>query len=291
MSQQTFDVPAEATEDSGFFARLANPVRSRPLPAFFVLAYAISWLPAISYAITGSGPVILSCGPTIAAIVVLALTVGKPGVKALFRAIVKWRVPLRWWLVAILTPIGLSALATALNVATGAERPTSDDLAKWTNIPALVLIILLVPLIGGAWEEPGWRGYSLPELLKSRSALSASLVLGVLWSLWHIPVLAIGDQHWSDLVLVIPATVVITWVFLNALSSVLVVMVLHSLNNTVSGEYFSQWFEGSDSTRQSWWLVVVWAIAAVLVVRFSGVFRNAATRSGSGATQFSARRS
>jgi cobalamin synthase len=90
-------------------------------------------------------------------------------------------------------------------------------------------------------------------------------------------VLVIGDQKWSDLVLVIPATIVITWVFLNALSSVLVVMVLHSLNNSVSGEYFSQCFEGSDSTRQSWWLVVVWAIAAALVVRLAPGFRKAPT--------------
>jgi len=277
ISEHTLDVASETAEDDGFFTRLTEPVRSRPLIAFFVLAYAISWLPAISYAITGSGPVILSVGPTLAAIIVLALTTGKRGLKSLFRAIVKWRVPLRWWLVAIFTPIVLSALATALNIAFGAARPTSDDVAKWTNILPLALIILLVPLIGGAWEEPGWRGYSLPQLLKNRSALNASLVLGVLWSLWHIPVLVIGDQKWSDLVLVIPATIVITWVFLNALSSVLVVMVLHALNNSVSGEYFSQWFEGSDSTRQSWWLVVVWAVAAALVVRLAPGFRKAPT--------------
>jgi membrane protease YdiL (CAAX protease family) len=229
----------------------------------------------LTYLATGSGPTILSCGPFLAAVAVLTLTSGRQGITTLFRSMRRWRVPRRWWAVAILTPPLLSSLATLLNVALGAPAPTADELGTWTNIFPTALLILLVPLIGGAWEEPGWRGYSLPRLLAERSALTASLVLGVAWAFWHLPVYLVDDQHWSDLVLVVLATVVFTWIFQGALGSVLVAMVFHALNNAVSGEYFSQMFDGDDSVRQSWMLVAVWGVAAALVVRFGAGFRRA----------------
>ncbi len=190
---------------------------------------------------------------------------------------VKWRVPVRWWVLAITGPIVLSGLATLLNVALGAPTPTSEELGAWTNVAPTALAILLIPVIGGAWEEPGWRGYALPRLLAERSPLVASLILGVLWSVWHLPVYFVDDQHWSDLVLVVFATIAFTWFFQNALQSVLLAMVVHAMNNTISGEYFSQMFDGSDSTRQSWMLVVTWGIAAALVVRYAPRFRTAPT--------------
>ena len=63
------------------------------------------------------------------------------------------------------------------------------------------------------------------------------------------------------------------WLFQSALGSVLIAMVFHAMNNAVSGEYVSQMFDGSDSTRQSWMLVIVRSAAAVLVVRFGRTFR------------------
>jgi membrane protease YdiL (CAAX protease family) len=187
-----------------------------------------------------------------------------------------WRVPPVWWAVALLTPPVLTVAAAVLNVAFGASVPSSDDLGTWTNVLPTFALILLVPVIGGAWEEPGWRGYALPRLLARRSALEASLILGVLWALWHVPVFLIGDQHWSDLVLVVVVTVVLTWLFRNAFGSVLIAMVFHAMNNAFSGEYVSQMFDGDDSARQSWMLVVVWSVAATLVVFFARGFRRTA---------------
>jgi membrane protease YdiL (CAAX protease family) len=276
VTDHALDLPAP--RGGGTLVRpLAGAVRRHPLIAFFVLAYAISWSASIVYFATGSGPTIVSCGPALAAILVLALTTGRSGVKALFRSMLQWRVGARWWAVALLTPVVLSAAATGLNVALGAPTPTADELATWTNVLPTALIILLVPAIGGAWEEPGWRGFALPRLLAERSALSASLVLGVLWAFWHLPVYFVDDQHWSDLVLVVLGTIVFTWLFQSAACSLLIAMVFHALNNAVSGEYFSQMFEGDDSVRQSWMLVVTWGIAALLVVCFARGFRRRAT--------------
>jgi uncharacterized protein len=272
---RTYDMPLVERRLVTLPRRVASAVRGRPLVSFFVLAYALSWWPAFTYLLLGGGPPILGCGPTLAAVAVLALTSGRPGLRSLWRSMLRWRVGLRWWAVALLAPILFSALATALNVALGAPTPSAEDFGRWTNVLPTALIILLVPLIGGAWEEPGWRGYALPRLLAERSALSASLVLGVLWAFWHVPVFLVGDQHWSDLVLVVVVTIFLTWLFQNALQSVLVAMVFHALNNSASGEYLSQMFEGDDSVRQSWMLVLVWSVAVGLVVLFARGFRKA----------------
>ena len=262
-----------AADRRGAVAVVADIVRARPLVWFFLLAFAFSWWSSIIVLTTGSGPPILGFGPFLAAVAVLALTVGKPGVRALFRSMVMWRVGLRWWLVAVLTPIVLTALATALNVALGAPMPTSEEFSRWPDALLTGLLILCIPFIGGAWEEPGWRGYALPRLLAARSPMAASLVLGVIWAVWHVPLFLTGDQHWSDLVLVVFASVVFTWLFQNALQSVLIAMVLHATNNAVSGEYFSQMFTDADSIRQSWLLVGVWGVAAALVANRARGFR------------------
>jgi membrane protease YdiL (CAAX protease family) len=273
MSEHILKSPRELRSRVAPLARLADAIRRQPLPAFFVLAFAYSWLPSLIYAFTGSGPTILSCGPALAAFTVLGLTDGKAGLKRLFGSMLKWRAGWRWWAAALLGPAVLAGLATALNLALGAPTPSADDLGSWTNVLPTALIILLVPAIGGAWEEPGWRGFALPRLLAERSALGASLILGTLWAVWHLPVYFVGDQHWSDLVLVVVGTIVFTWLFQSAGASLLIAMVFHAMNNAVSGEYFSQWFDGADSTRQSWMLVLVWGVAAALVIAFARRFR------------------
>ena len=273
MSQHALENPAVCRRRRRPLAGAMHAVRARPLVAFFVLAYALSWWPSLIYLATGSGPPILGCGPFLAAVTVLALTSGKVGIKGLFRSMLSWRVGLRWWAIAILAPVVMTSLAAGLNIALGASTPSASDLANWPSIFATALVILLVPIAGGAWEEPGWRGYALPRLLARRSALEAGLALGVLWALWHVPLFLTGKQHWSDLVLVVVVSVFLTWLFRNALGSVLVTMVFHATNNAFSGGYVSPMFHGSDSVRQSWMLVVVWGTAAVLVALFAKSFR------------------
>nr|MDQ3736412.1 CPBP family intramembrane metalloprotease [Actinomycetota bacterium] len=135
-------------------------VKRHPLITFFVLAYALSWWPAILYAFDLVPTPIVGFGPFLAALVVLAITRGKTGVVELLRRMVRWRVGLRWYAVALLLPVVITLAAAAFNVLLGAQAPSSVELGGWTSLFSTFFILLFIPGFGGTWEEPGWRGYA-----------------------------------------------------------------------------------------------------------------------------------
>jgi membrane protease YdiL (CAAX protease family) len=247
-------------------------VKRHPLIAFFVLTWALSWWPWILYAFGLSPTPIASFGPFLAALVVLAITQGKSGIGGLLRRMVRWRVGIRWYAVALLLPVGIALAATALNVLLGAQAPSAADLGGWTGLFSTFAVVLLIPAAGGAWEEPGWRGFALPSLQAGRSALVASLILGAVWALWHLPfVVATGQMGGWDIVNIMAWTLVLTWVYNGTGGSVLIVMLFHAMFNTVSGSFISPLaFSGADSVRQSWLLAAVWCAVAVAVVMWAG---------------------
>jgi uncharacterized protein len=250
---------------------LSSMVKQRPLITFFVLTYALSWLAWPLWA-SGLYPIapVFSFAPFLAALVVLAVTRGKGGVGGLLRRMVRWRVGIRWYAVALLLPAGLTLAATVLNVLLGARAPSAADLSGWTGLLPGFAVALLIPGLGGAWEEPGWRGFALPRLQAGRSALFAALILGVLIAAWHLPLMVVGDVHWSDTVSIMGAVIVFNWVFNNANGSVLIIMMMHATNNAVSGSFFGPMFSGADSVRQGWLLAAVWCAVAIVVVILAG---------------------
>lgn len=246
-------------------------VRRYPLIVFFVLAYVFSWWPWPLYAFGLSPSPIIAFGPFLAAILVLALTTGKGGVVTLLRRMVRWRVRPVWYAVALLLPVAISGGAALLNVVVlGASAPSPAELGAWSGLVPTFFLLLLVPGIGGAWEEPGWRGYALPKLQGGHSALLASLILGVVWAFWHLPLMVIGQIPLSDPVYIVAWSVVLTWVFNNTNGSVLIAMLMHNIHNVISGGYFSAMFSGADWVRQGWLLVALWCAVAAIVVVVNG---------------------
>ena len=223
-----------------------------------------------SYALGVFPNPVASFGPFLAALVVLALTEGKAGLLGLFRRMIRWRVAPGWYAVALLLPAVLTAVATMLNVMLGARSSVSSPTRRLAWHLSTFAIVLLVPGVGGAWEEPGWRGYAVPRLQNGRSALVASLILGVLIAGWHLPLIVVGQVDYPDIVLILAAVIVFNWVFNNAKGSVLIIMLMHAANNAVSGSFFSPMFTGADSIRESWLLALVWWVVAVLVIVISG---------------------
>jgi len=159
--------------------------------------------------------------------------------------------------------------AVHVNMLLGAESPSAAALDAWPGIFSTFAIVLLIPGVGGAWEEPGWRGYAVPRLQSGRSALVASLILAVLIAGWHLPLMVVGQVYYSDIVLIVAAVIVFNWVFNNAKGSVLIIMLMHAANNAAFG-FFSPMFSGADSISQSWLLALVWVVVAGLVIAIAG---------------------
>jgi membrane protease YdiL (CAAX protease family) len=158
--------------------------------AFFILAYALSWLVWIPAALAGAGQTLLvvgAFGPAVAAYIVLRTTGGSVGAWA--RQILHWRVQPRWYLYAL----GLPALLFAVvNGALALLGKPIDLVLLADRAPSYLAGLAFVALLGGGQEEPGWRGFALQRLQQRFTPLRATLVLAVLWGLWHLPVYGLG---------------------------------------------------------------------------------------------------
>jgi membrane protease YdiL (CAAX protease family) len=252
---------------------IARLVRRYPLGTFFLLACVCSWWPWPLYAAGLAPAPIAGFGPFLAALVVLPLTHGRAGLGTLLRRMVRWRVGVGWYAAALLIPVAISLTAAGLNLRLGAQVPAAAALAGWPGLVVTFLVLLLVPGLGGSWEEPGFRGYAQPRLQAGRPALVASLILGTLWIGWHLPLFLTGNIHWSDVVFIPAFAVVLTWVFNSTGGSVLLVMLSHNMNNTISGAFVGQMFAGADSVRQSWLYAALWCLVALAVVVVAGPAR------------------
>jgi membrane protease YdiL (CAAX protease family) len=157
----------------------------RPLLMFFALAFGLSWGNVFLSTAWPSFPFLFPYGPLLAALIVAGVTRGTDGLKELANRCLRWRVGPRWYAAAILVPVALALAAVGLNVLLGAPMPSADRFGPW--YPPLLLLpeVLFDAPLG---EESGWRGYALPLLPAGGSALTSSLVLGVLVAGWHLPI-------------------------------------------------------------------------------------------------------
>jgi uncharacterized protein len=249
---------------------VGGSVRKHRLIAFFVLAYLLTWW---IYPLLKFSPLLGIFGlfgPALAAIIMAAVTDGKAGVKALLSSVVLWRVGLQWYVIALGLPTLLALTTAALNYLLGA--------AEFIQAGALtpIELVLFVLVVG---EELGWRGYALPLLLEKRSALTASLILGVLWGLWHLPTFLVPGtpQYGLPLVafvlLTVEYSILMTWVFLHTHGSVLIATLFHGAINLSQGFFLG----GMEGASRYWLLSIVYGVAALITAVWLGL--NAARKS------------
>ena len=217
-------------------------VRRHPLIMFFILTYALAWilwLPLVVLQDTipaAPGLVLVLLGsnvPFLLAIVLTALVLGRGSLRKLLGRLLIWRVDPRWYLVVVLGPVALSGGMVAFNAFVGGP-------AISVCVPLLTVVITLAFFIfpGSALgEEIGWRGYALPRLQSGRSALSASLIVGVIWAFYHLPLFFTGQAFRSPSLLVpfvvsgLALSVILTWVYNSTVGSLLLVVLLHAAAN------------------------------------------------------------
>lgn len=221
--------------------RISDWLKRHRVIAFFILAYAIAWLgwwleaAGIQW---GAFPGYF--GPAIAAILVAAITSGKAGLEELLARLFRWRVPFKWYLAAALLPAGSVLVVVAFLTLTGSTAAEFDPGRLSSILPQLAFMLVVGSLYGvfvTSGEELGWRGYALPWLLERHSAFAASIVVGIFWWLWHLPVGILFSDGASfsaaDALLyglgVNSASLIYTWMFRHTRGSVLIASLFHSV--------------------------------------------------------------
>ncbi|MCB0192954.1 MAG: CPBP family intramembrane metalloprotease [Anaerolineae bacterium] len=232
-------------------------IKRHPLITFFILTYALTW--ATAPLIGGVIPQI----PFLTVGIVLALTEGRQGLKALLRQATHWRVGWKWYLIAPGIVMAFNFGAVGLNLLLGAHISPSYEPYSVAYLVEGIFIVMLF----GMWEEPGWTGYALPRLRIGRSLLLATLILAVLRTLWHLPLFLSGDIPWSDVVLNVAAQVIISWLYYRTNRSLLMVMLLHFSSNYVAEVVFSL-FVGGDFTQFAWLQAALASLIALGLIVF-----------------------
>ena len=239
---------------------------------FFVLTFLISWSLMIPWARDGGDTfplAIAGYGPFLAAVIVIWISKGRTELRHWLGKVFRLRIPVILYLAgAFFLPLVVGGLQYGLYRVLGGE-PDFSTANSWDLYPAnLVLVFLLY----GGFEEPGWRGFALPALLERFHPLLATLVLGVIHSAWHLPLLShYGTTFGWYLFNLIPLTVVFNWFYLKSRKSVIPVMLLHASTNVI--ENFVPTPDvvlGGLGTETVLTGVVYWAMAIVIVILTRG---------------------
>lgn len=162
--------------------------------------------------------------PSIVALVLTAVTRGKKGVSDLFIRQTIQKTSVKWFLFSI---IGIPALVSLAVLTSLKFDVLSFELRTTQLLPQIIVIILI-----GVGEEYGWRGFLLPRLLKKYSVFKSSLILGLIWGVWHFPAYLIGTgvplemNFMVFLLWVILGTLFISWIYYHS-KSVLTSILVH----------------------------------------------------------------
>ena len=249
-------------------------VRRHRFSTFVALTLVLTWAPwlaVVSLLRTGRPPSVTTLvlfggfGPFLAAVVV---AVAGGDARSWFRNLVDVRGPPRVWLAAVLVPVVLYLGAMGAFVLAGGEFDRAGVLPA-AAIPAVVF----ATFVRGGLEEPGWRGLALPVLQRRIGAFRASIAIGVVWALWHVPLFLMpgssqaGTPFALYAAVVVGISVIATWLYNAGGGRMLVPVVFHTLSNAVSVTTASG-VVGDGIGSQVALLAVVWAVVAVLVWRY-----------------------
>lgn len=231
-------------------------------PLFFLLSYLLSW-----WLLPVSRQGMLPHGPALAAVIVIALTVGRPGLREFWGRLTNFRGG--WWYLA-----GPAILASGLVVAFFINVLLGASVSGGPKLPLAAVVLLM--LVGGEWEEPGWSGYALPALQErySRAAhgpLIATLILGIFRGIWHLPLVIVGAIPWYEGILLnlLVFQPIISWLYNKTRGSVPVIMVFHLTSNLLGG-LAGPVFAGAEGVQYKILFYVFGFLAALVIALRSG---------------------
>jgi uncharacterized protein len=210
---------------------------------FFLITFLITWgigafaifLPAQFQALVGelsdTSPIyfLAIAAPTISATILTFARDGWSGLRSLYARLFRWGFGLRWYLLVLLVIPAVGWIATRF---TGAS-----PLKTFNDLTEFFLLLIYMLLTGPLCEELGWRGFALPRLLDRFNPFFASLILGVIWGIWHLPSFFVGGMVQAGLSLplflltALLLSFFVTWVFQHTGGSVLITVLVHYIFN------------------------------------------------------------
>ena len=244
--------------------RMSPRIGAITLPLFLGLGFALSWYPwllaLLRHATSGPNPL----GLLLAALIVSAIAAGWRGPRDLLLAIIRVRVPPSRWLAAFMIPVGIVALALAcaslFGIAIRMQAPPWSDL-----LDRFIFTFLFVAL----GEEPAWRGFLLPLLQRRFSPVTATLIIGAIWAIWHLPLWG-NEFPWPTvpafLVSLFGGAFVLSWLYNSSRGSVLMPMLMHATLNTISAGYAFHLIGKADLPTFWWLYAALWLVGGATVL-------------------------
>ena len=253
------------------------------LPLFFLISFIISWAIWIPQAITTLGicksaisvesplNLIAVWGPGLAAIILSVLAESKGGIKKLFHPIKYWRVGIHWYIFVLFYPIGKWLAAYFTDTLLGQSYILgSSPIQSFFDLPEQAIMIpvaVVSTFLNTLGEEVGWRGFALPKLQVKYTAFVSTVIIGLFWGFWHIPMWI--AQGYMDLSLfpvitktfsIVPLAIIFTWVYNSTKGSLLLVWLFH-VSITITG-YFVPSLPTTNEEILSWAVAIIIVIAA-----------------------------
>jgi membrane protease YdiL (CAAX protease family) len=228
-------------------------IKTHTLWVYFVLAYALTWgASAMHLTLSRDGNVagvstqaqvpaalLVLLGPALAALVAAGIEQGWRGLRHLLRPLLAWKVGWSWWVFVFAYPILHHLAIAGVRWAAGGPAPRffHNPSLPQNSIVLALAIGIGVNLVRGLGEEIGWRGFALPRLQHRRGTLAASLILGIVWALWHWHPTNANLLGWRlmiwHLLTVLPAAMLYTWLYNHVQGSLLAIVVFHMWQDVV----------------------------------------------------------
>ena len=235
-------------------------LQRRPLLSFYLIAFVLSWLAWLPYVLSKQGLGILPfhlpeaflllglyLGPIFSSFLMTAITAGKPGVRDLLHRFVLWRVHWKWYLftliaVPLVQVVGAIILMLLFTGNLSALKPLALQYYPFA--------LLFQIVVSGLGEEPGWRGFALPRWQQRYGPVWGTLILGILWGCWHLPLFL---TDWADpgtnlltvgavILETVCVSFLITWVLNYTGGSILMAILLHSGVDAFASQSWSSLF-------------------------------------------------
>ena len=260
---------------------LSDNLNRCQLPLFFLFSLIISWAVWVPQAVvkmsnpaaaaaTGSPMNVLAVwGPGLSAIILSLLIAGKAGFRWLFRPVLIWRVGAFWYFLVLLYPAALKLAAYGIDMVLGRsyELVFLPIRLYFSPQQAIVMVpaVFIAAVPNALGEELGWRGFALPRLQEKLNALGASIILGLFWGIWHLPMWVsttgtIGMHELAMMLNIVGLAILFTWVYNRTSGSVLLVWLFH-FSITVTGYSLSKIPTATDEIM-SWFVIVLVVLMA-----------------------------